>query len=105
MDDKYIIVTTLCDKQEIADKICNTLLEKKLVAGCQVVKTQSTYWWNNAIEKEDEYHLEFRTKLSLYEEIEKEIKKIHDYEVAEISYCEILGGSKEFLDWIDTELK
>ena len=27
--DKYIVVTTYCDKKEIADKIINTLLEKK----------------------------------------------------------------------------
>ena len=29
--DKYIIVTTLCNKEEIANKIIDTLLEKKLV--------------------------------------------------------------------------
>ena len=27
--DKYIIVITLCDKEEIANKIINTLLEKR----------------------------------------------------------------------------
>lgn len=31
--DKYIIVTTLCNSEEIANKIVRTLLEKKLVAG------------------------------------------------------------------------
>ena len=36
--DKYIIVTTLCNKEEIANKIINTLLEKRLVAGTQVYK-------------------------------------------------------------------
>lgn len=36
--DKYIVVTTLCNKEEIANKIINTLLEKKLVAGSQVSK-------------------------------------------------------------------
>ena len=98
---KYIIVTTLCDKEEIANKITNTLLEKKLVAGSQVSKVHSKYWWNNVLEECDEYKLEFRTKSNLFSEIENEIKNLHDYEVAEISYYEIVNASQEFLNWID----
>ncbi len=102
MIDKYIIVTTLCDKEEIANKIVNTLLEKRLVAGCQLSKVYSKYWWKNKLEECNEYKLEFRTKESLFCKIESEIKKLHDYEVAEISYTEIKNGSKDFLNWIDS---
>ena len=55
------------------------------------------------MEECDEYKLEFRTKESLYNEIENEIKKIHDYKVAEISYYKINSINKDFLDWIDKE--
>lgn len=103
--DKYIIITTLCDKKEIADKITDTLLKKRLVSGSQLSKVHSKYWWNNELEECDEYKLEFRTKESLFAEIESEIKKIHDYKTAEISYFEIKGASKEFLSWIDKETK
>ena len=98
--DEYIIVTTFCDKKEIANKIINRLLEKRLVASSQVSKVHSKYWWNNELDESDEYKLEFRTKESLFSKIENEIKKIHNYETAEISYSEIKGASKEFLDWI-----
>lgn len=97
----YIIVTTLCNKEEIKDKIINTLLEKKLAAGTQTSKVYSKYFWNNQLEECDEYKIEFRTKEDLFIEIEKEIKKIHDYEVCEISYRKIDGANKEFLEWID----
>ena len=103
--DKYIIVTTLCDKEEISNKIINTLLEKRLVAGSQVTKVHSKYWWNNKLEEYDEYELDFRTKESLFSKIENEIKKIHNYEVAEISSYEIESASKEFLNWIDETVK
>ena len=103
--DKYIIVTTLCDKEDIANKIIDTLLEKRLVAGSQVTKVHSKYWWDNQLEECDEYKLEFRTKESLFNEIENEIKKIHDYDVAEISSCEIKNASKEILNWIDENIK
>ena len=98
---KYIIVKTYCNKKKIANEIIEVLLKKKLVAGAQVSKISSKYWWNNSIEISDEYQLEFRTKKNLFSEIEKEIKKIHDYDVAEISAIEIEDGSKEFFKWID----
>ena len=103
--DKYIIVTMLCDKKEIANKIINVLLEKKLVAGSQMTKVHSKYWWNNKLEECDEYKLELRTKESKFAIIENEIKGIHNYEVAEISYYEIKSASKEFLTWIDENIK
>ena len=103
--DKYIIVTTLCDKEEIANRIIDELLKKKLIAGSQVTKVHSKYWWNNKLEECDEYKLEFRTKESKFSEIKNEIKEIHNYEVAEISYYEIKNASKEFLDWIDKSVK
>ena len=103
--DKYIIVTTLRNKEEIANKIVTNLLDKQLVAGSQISKVHSKYWWDNKLEECDEYKLEFRTKSILFKEIEKEIKKIHNYEVSEISYSEIIDASKEFLEWIDNNIK
>ena len=103
--DKYIIVTTLCDKEEIANKIVDTLLKKKLVAGSQISKVHSKYWWNDKLEECDEFKIEFRTKESKFGDIEAEIKKTHDYEVAEISYYDIKNANKEFLKWIDDNTK
>ena len=103
--DKYIIVTTLCGKEEVANIIIDTLLEKKLVAGSQITKVHSKYWWDNELEECDEYKLEFRTKENLFTKIENELKKIHDYKVAEISYYEIKNASKEFFNWIDENVK
>ena len=102
---KYIIVTTLCNKEEIANTIIDTLLQKKLVAGSQISKVYSKYWWNNQLEESNEYKLEFRTKESLFNEIKDEINKITDYEVAEISSYEIISANKEFLKWIDDNTK
>ncbi len=69
-----------------------------------MTKVHSKYWWNNKLEECDEYKLEFRTKETIFNEIENEIKQIHDYEVAEISYYEIKNASKEFFDWIDKNI-
>ena len=102
---KYIVVVTLCEKEEVANKIIETLLTKKLVAGSQVSKVYSKYWWDNELEECEEYKLEFRTKSDYFGEIKKEIKKIHNYEVAEISYYEIANANGDFLHWIDESIK
>ncbi len=102
---KYIIVTTLCNNEEISNKIIDTLLQKKLVARSQVFKVHSKYWWSNKLEECDEYKLEFRTKESLFNEIKDEINEITDYEVAEISSYEIISANRDFLKWIDDNTK
>lgn len=102
---KYIIVMTFCDKLDVANKIIDKLLTEKLVSGSQTTEIKSKYWWNNKIEEAIEYKLEFRTKENNFKKIAEKIKKIHDYEVCEISYYEIKGASNEFTNWIDINLK
>lgn len=99
--EKYIVVVTLCDRVDIANKIIERLLEMELIAGSQITKVHSKYWWNNKLEECDEYKLEFRTKNSLFNKIKEEIKNIHNYEVAEISSYEIINADNEFLKWIN----
>ena len=98
--EKYIIVTTLCKDKKIAESICDTLLEKNLVAGCQVSKVDSKYWWNGNLEMAHEYKLEFRTVESFFDLIKDEITELHDYEVPEISAIEFRDANDEFLEWI-----
>ena len=98
--ERYIIVTTLCKDKRIAETICDTLLNKHLVAGCQVSKVDSKYWWNERLELAHEYKLEFRTVESFFDLIKDEITEIHDYEVPEISAIEFRDASDEFLAWI-----
>lgn len=99
--DKYIIVKTLCDDEKIAKRIIDRVLELKLAAGCQIYECYSKYYWKKDIEISNEYLIEMRTKLSMFEKIKLEVLKIHNYDVCEISYAEIAGANEEFLNWID----
>jgi len=105
MENKYIIITTVCNRKEIADKIIETLLEKRLVSCCQLMNISSSYWWKGKIEKEPELFIQMKTKKSLFSEVKEEILKIHDYEVCEILSYDITNGNGEFLKWIETETK
>lgn len=104
MKDDYIVAVTLCNNESVASKICSVVLSKHLAASCQIYKTNSFYWWEGELEKSPEYRLEFRSKKSLYPRIEEEIRKVHDYDVAEIMYYTIGDGNKDFLNWVDEEI-
>ena len=99
--EKYIIVTTLTKDKKVAQSICDTLLNKNLVAGCQVTKVTSKFWWDNALQFATEYKLEFRTVESFYDLIKDEIIELHDYEAPEISAIELRDANDEFIEWVD----
>ena len=102
---KYCIITTACNKEEIANKIINTLLEKRLVSCCQTMDINSTYWWEGKIVKEPEIFIQMKTKKELFEEVKEEILKIHDYDICEIASYDLEQGSESFLNWLDYETK
>ena len=101
----YYIVTTLCDKQEIADRISKTLMEKRLVAGSQISKVRSDYWWGGKIETKEEFKLEFKTRSDKINAIVEIIKSIHDYQVPAISRTEIRCLTEEMEKWIDESVE
>ena len=78
------IITTACNNEDIASRIIQVLLDKRLVSCCQTYNIESTYWWQGKIDKEKEIMIQLKTKKSLYKEVEKEILKLHDYDVCEI---------------------
>ena len=98
--ERYVIVTTLCKDKQIAETICDTLLNKNLVAGCQVSRVDTKCWQNDKLELAHEYKLEFRTVESFFETIKDEIVSLHNYEIPEISCIEIRDANDEFLEWI-----
>lgn len=99
--ERYIIVTTFCKDKQTAEAICDTLLNKNLVAGCQVSKADSKYWYNGSLQMAHEYRLEFRSVASFYDLIRDEIAEIHNYEIPEISCVEIKDANDEFIEWIN----
>ena len=102
---EYYNVKTAIDNLEIAKEITKALLEKKLVCSVQQKEITSTWWWNNELESSKEYLLEMKTKKALYKEVEKEIRKLHTYDVPEIYAEEIKEGLPEYFQWIEEDTK
>jgi periplasmic divalent cation tolerance protein len=103
---EYIQVLTTTEKREDAEKIAKTLVEKRLAACIQIMGPMlSTYWWKNHVETAEEWLCIIKSKLKLYEELEKSIRQIHPYEVPEILAIPVIVGSKDYLGWLGGVVK
>jgi periplasmic divalent cation tolerance protein len=100
---KYCEIVTTSNEKECIDKITKSLLEKRLVSYVQLSKRQSSYWWKNNIVNEEEYILTMGSKKELFDEIEKEIKLLHNYETPAIVMHDIEKANDEILKWIEDE--
>ena len=102
--DNYCLVLTSCADKQIKQNIIDVLLNKKLAACIQVQNIESHYRWQGKINNDAEYLLMIKTKNSLYLQVEKAIKSVHNYEIPEIISLPVKQGYKEYLSWIDDEL-
>ncbi len=97
--DIYITV-----KSKEARKIADTLVKKKLAACVNIFPITSIYRWKGKIVQDKESALFVKTKAHLYEDIEKEVKKLCSYEIPCILLSEI-KGHKPYLNWLKKETK
>ena len=106
MMEEYVQVVTTTEKKEDAEKIAKAIAEKRLAGCIQIIgPITSTYWWKGNVETAEEWLLFIKSKKNLYEELEKAIKEIHPYETPEIIAMPIVAGSKDYLEWLENELK
>lgn len=104
-DSMYCMIETAFDNIDEARKVISKLLEEKLVASCQMVESMSSWNWKNELEESKEYLVFMKTKKSLQEKVYKIIKKIHSYDCFEFAVFDLISCDKDYLKWIDEEVK
>jgi len=99
---KYLQITTTTRTKKEAQEISRVLVEKHLAACVQVLgPITSTYRWKGKIEVAKEWLCLIKSKKNLFRKVEKTIKEIHSYEVPEIIATPVIGGSKDYLAWLE----
>jgi periplasmic divalent cation tolerance protein len=103
--DHVVVLITAGDSEE-AGRIARGLLEARLAACVNIVGgVDSRYWWRGKLDEAKESLLVVKTKGRLLPEIITAVKKLHSYEVPEIIALPVVGGSREYLDWMDREVR
>ncbi len=105
MSDIIVVFTALEQKTE-AQELGTLLLKKRLIACAQISgPIESSYWWKGAIEHAEEYKLVMKSRSSLWQELEKEIRLYHPYDVPEILAVPATGASQDYEQWLLEELQ
>jgi periplasmic divalent cation tolerance protein len=103
--DYSVVFITVNDNEE-AENITRLLLEKRQATCINIIAgVDSRFWWQNKLESARESLLVVKTKASLLPDIIRSVKKNHSNEVPEVIAMPIVGGNKDYLDWIDSEAK
>lgn len=99
------MVFTSVKEAEEARKIAKSLVKRRLAACVNILpEIESHYWWKDKLETGKEVMLIIKTRESLLPELTKSVKKIHSYSLPEILAVPITGGSRDYLEWMDSEV-
>lgn len=99
----YCMIETAFDNINEAKQVVSKLLDKKLVASCQMVESNSKWNWKQEQEESKEYLVFMKTKKSLQEKIYNVIKEIHSYDCFEFAVFDLTSCNQDYLDWIEEE--
>ncbi|MCK4901730.1 MAG: divalent-cation tolerance protein CutA [Thermoplasmatales archaeon] len=98
------VIYSTIDKIQDARRIAHTLVEEQLVVCVNIIpKIESIYRWKGKIENDEECVLIAKTTDKNVKKTIKRIKALHTYELPDIIVLPIIGGLKDYLDYINDE--
>ncbi len=98
-------VTTTCASREEAERIARTAVAERLAACAQVQgPITSIYRWEGRVDQASEWYCHLKTTAARLTVLETRIGSLHSYQVPEIIALPIVGGSAEYLSWIEDQV-
>src|SRR5262245_42588328 len=101
------IVFVTCGSPREARKIANAIVAKRLAACANILPgaIQSIYRWKGNVEGAKEVLMIIKTVASRLASLEKEVKRLHSYDIPEFVAIPIVAGSREYLGWLADSVK
>ena len=102
MTHRAVVVFITAQDEKQAKVIASGLIEARLAACVNITSSvESIFWWQGKIDSSKEALLIIKTREALLDELIKKVKELHSYDVPEIIALPIIGGSKEYLKWLN----
>ncbi len=103
---RYLQVQTTTDSRAEAMELARAAVEARLAACAQVAgPVATTYWWEDAIERAEEWLLLLKLPAAGYQELANFLTERHSYDEPEIVATPIVAGSESYLSWIEEETR
>jgi len=94
-----------CADEAEAGKISQVLLEKHLIVCAKQVPVSSDFLWEGKVDHNDEVLLVMDSREDLFEEVESEIKELHNYETFVLESVLVNKVSGDASKWMQDNLK
>ena len=103
---EYLQVQTTTDSRAEAMELAKAAGEARLAACGQVAgPVASTYWWNDELERAEEWFVFFKLPADRYEALAEFLAERHSYDEPEILATPFVAGSPSFLTWVTDETR
>ncbi len=101
MTNKIVVLIT-CGSAREARKIGRALVESRLAACVNIfpAPVRSIYRWKGRVESAREFLILLKTSRRRFRVIEREVRRLHSYQVPEIIALPIERGSRRYLNWL-----
>ena len=99
-----LTVTTAVDDFAVAGALSRSAVEARVAACGQVSGPMtSTYWWDGKVEQAQEWVVAFKTTAGRSQDLIAHLRREHPYHVPEIIVTPVVGGSPDYLAWVEAE--
>lgn len=97
---RCVLVT--CGSLTEARRIARVVVTKRLAACANIVTTsvESIYRWKGKVEEAHEFLMVLKTTSRRLTALEREVKRLHSYDVPEFIALPITTGSNQYLRWL-----
>jgi periplasmic divalent cation tolerance protein len=103
-ENSSIMILVTCPDVKTAKRIASSIIRKRLAACVNIITgVRSVYRWKGKVEETSEKLLLIKSRRRLLNKITQDVKQNHPYLVPEIVALPIMGGSREYLQWVAKE--
>lgn len=101
-----IIVLITASTNDEAERIGTSLVEEHLAACVNIMPgIRSIFYWEGKRQVEQEIILLCKSRQQLLDELISRVKELHSYTVPEILALPVIGGSVDYLSWLQDTTK
>jgi periplasmic divalent cation tolerance protein len=100
---QFRVVLVTCGSLTEARRIARHVVSNRFAACVNIVLSpvESFYTWKGNLEKAREYLLVIKTTAKRLPALEKEVQRLHSYDVPEFIALPIAAGSRSYLSWLE----
>ena len=104
---KFRVVLVTCGSVKEARRIARHVVSKRLAACVNIYLSpvESFYTWKGKLESAREHLLVIKTTAARLTRLEREVQRMHSYDVPEFVALPVSAGSQRYLSWLQESVR